>query len=50
MLLSACVGVGVHLLATMTLVVTLAICNVFDPTRRGAVLQVMTLSLALALT
>ena len=40
MLLSACVGVGVHLLVTMALVVLLAICNVFDPTRRGAVLQV----------
>merc|ERR1712224_358025 len=37
MLLSACVGVGVHLLVTMSLVVLLAICNVFDPTRRGAV-------------
>ena len=39
MVLSASVGVGVHLLVTMGLVVLLAISNVFDPTRRGAVLQ-----------
>ncbi len=49
MLLSACVGVGVHILVTMTLVVTLAICNIFDPTRRGSVLQASHITLNLIL-
>lgn len=47
MFLSACVGVGVHILVTMTLVVTLAICNIFDPTRRGSVLQAVIICYAL---
>lgn len=48
MVLSASVGVGVHLLVTMGLVVLLAISNVFDPTRRGAVLQAVIISYAIS--